>query len=392
MVAANGEEAGIFALAAGVGLQRYRVEAGDLGQPCLELVEHRGVAFHVRRRGERMQAAHRRPAHRHHLGCRVELHRAGAERDHGAVERKVLVGQPAQEAHHLGFGAILVEDRLGQETVAAGLARQRRLCIVGYRRTEQCRQRRQVLLRRCFVERYRDPIRIDHPNDAAPGFGFLGKASRIAADSDGHRVEKAVAGRAEARLCDRRGEPRRETVDTPGDRLKALRSVPDRVGGRHVGEQRLRGADVRRCLVAADMLLAGLQCEAVAGTSVRVDGLADETAGHQPRQPVAYRAIGGMRSAIAHRHAEALHRPDGDLRAQRSRRLGQGQRQRVGDEDDDRAVRLRFFDRIAEIAVDAERVGPRHQQGRGLVVAFALGDLDAERFGARAHNVHRLGM
>ena len=39
MIGADRQQPGIFALAAGIGLQRDRVEAGDLGQPALELLE-----------------------------------------------------------------------------------------------------------------------------------------------------------------------------------------------------------------------------------------------------------------------------------------------------------------------------------------------------------------
>ena len=62
-----------------------------------------------------MEPGELRPGDRLHLGGRVELHRAGAERDHGPVEREVPVRQPAQVAQHRGLGAVRVEDRVGQE-------------------------------------------------------------------------------------------------------------------------------------------------------------------------------------------------------------------------------------------------------------------------------------
>ena len=64
------------------------------------------------------------------------------------------------------------------------------------------------------------------------------------------------------------GQARRQPVHALGDRLQALRTVPDRIGGRHVGEQRLRGADVGGRLVAADVLLARLQGQPVAGAAL----------------------------------------------------------------------------------------------------------------------------
>ena len=66
-----------------------------------------------------MQRAECRPGHRHHLGGGVELHRAGAERDHGAVEREIAVGELAHVAQQLGLRAMIVEDRMGQERAGA---------------------------------------------------------------------------------------------------------------------------------------------------------------------------------------------------------------------------------------------------------------------------------
>ena len=68
---------------------------------------------------EGVQPGELRPGDRLHLGGRVELHRAGAQRDHAAVERVVAVGELAQVAQHRGLGAVLVEDRVGQVVVGA---------------------------------------------------------------------------------------------------------------------------------------------------------------------------------------------------------------------------------------------------------------------------------
>ena len=47
-----------------------------------------------------------------HLSCGVQLHGARAQRNHGAIQGQVLVCQVTQVAHHLGLGAVLVEDRV----------------------------------------------------------------------------------------------------------------------------------------------------------------------------------------------------------------------------------------------------------------------------------------
>ena len=54
VIVADGEQARIFALAAGVGLQRDRVEAGDLGEHRLELLEELLVALRLLERREGM--------------------------------------------------------------------------------------------------------------------------------------------------------------------------------------------------------------------------------------------------------------------------------------------------------------------------------------------------
>ena len=54
VVVADREQAGELALRAGVGLQRHRVVAGDLGQPALQVVEQLQVAGELVGRRERV--------------------------------------------------------------------------------------------------------------------------------------------------------------------------------------------------------------------------------------------------------------------------------------------------------------------------------------------------
>jgi hypothetical protein len=91
---------------------------------------------------------------------------------------------------------------------------------------------------------------------------------------------------------------------------RAMRSSPRAVihgvHRRHHREQHLRGADVRGRLLAADVLLARLQREAVGGLPCASTVHADEAPGHAALQLVAHRHVAGVRAAEAHRHAEAL--------------------------------------------------------------------------------------
>ena len=101
---------------AGVRLQGAGVVAGDRAQPALQVADQLGVARGVGRRRERVQPGELRPGDRLHLGGGVQLHRAGAERDHRPVERHVAVGQAAQVAQHRGLAVVRVEDRVGRGT------------------------------------------------------------------------------------------------------------------------------------------------------------------------------------------------------------------------------------------------------------------------------------
>mgnify|MGYP006915233461 CR=1 FL=1 len=89
--------------------------------------------------------------------------------------------------------------------------------------------------------------------------------------------------------------------------------------------------------------------------------------------------------------AQHLRHPLGGV-IQLGRRIGQHQRKRVGDEHHDDAGGLGLLDRRAVIAIDAERVRPRHDEGRDRVVDRALVDCDAERLTARRRDVADLRM
>jgi hypothetical protein len=65
-------------------------------------------------RRERMHARELFPGHRVHLARRVQLHRAGAERNHRGIEADVAALEALHVAHHRGLGMMRVEDRMRQ--------------------------------------------------------------------------------------------------------------------------------------------------------------------------------------------------------------------------------------------------------------------------------------
>ena len=76
-------------------------------------------------------------------------------------------------------------------------------------------------------------------------------------------------------------------MDALGDLLQALRAVVAGIHGRHAGQQRLGRADVAGGLLAANVLLAGLQRKPQGRAAARILGDADDAAWHMAFESVA---------------------------------------------------------------------------------------------------------
>ena len=122
-----------------------------------------------------------------------------------------------------------------------------------------------------------------------------------------------------AGLAQRGGQHRGVAVGAPRDRPQPLGAVVDGVHRRHHGQQHLRGADVGGRLVAADVLLAGLQREPVRRAALGVDRDADQPAGQVPLEAGAHGHEAGVRAAVEQRDAEALRGADDHVGAHRAR-------------------------------------------------------------------------
>ncbi len=108
-------------------------------------------------------------------------------------------------------------------------------------------------------------------------------------------------------------------VDCACDRAKSVWAVVDRVHARHDREQRLGRTDVTRRAVAADVLLAGLQRQAISHAAFSVFGDADEATGHLAFELVFYGHVRCVRTTKAHGDTEALCRTDRDIRTKFTR-------------------------------------------------------------------------
>ena len=111
---------GKFTLGAAIGLKGNPGKPGDFGQIALQLGEHGASAFGLISRAERVQLRKRRPCDGDQFGCRVQLHRAGPERDHGVGQAQILVFQVLDVPHHLRLRAVAVEDRVVEVIHRAG--------------------------------------------------------------------------------------------------------------------------------------------------------------------------------------------------------------------------------------------------------------------------------
>ncbi|CAG7456097.1 hypothetical protein PICSAR144_03483 [Mycobacterium avium subsp. paratuberculosis] len=391
VVVVDGQQAGVLALRPGVGLQRDGVVAGDGHQPVLQVADEPAQPRRVGRRGEGVLTCELRPGDRLHLGGGVEFHGARAEWNHAAVQRNILVGQGAQVAHHRRLGAVLGEGGMGKEFRSAGsdFAGDG----LGGCDAERLEHRGDVFVGGGLVAGHRDVVVVDPPQVDAPGLGRGDHLVGPARHPRQHGVEVPVVHhRGAQRGRDRLGVP----VHAACDRGQPLSAVVAGVHGGHHRQQHLRGADVAGRLVAADVLLAGLQRQPVGRRTVGVQRDTDQPARQLPGVVGVHRQVSRVRAAESHWHTESLGGAEGHVGADLAGRGDQGQGQQVGAERHQRAalVRLRhqggpIGDRAAgagQLGDDAEEVAV------GQPVAQVGGDdLDAQRPGPGGHDGRGLG-
>ena len=229
------------------------------------------------------------------------------------------------------------------------------------------------------------------------GFGRLpdtGDRGDVA-DIHAQRVEVGGVALRDAEQRQPRLERDRLAVDPAGDGREPLGAVVHGIERGDVGEERLRGADVRGRLLAADVLLARLDRHPVGGLAVPIDGHADQAAGHLADVGVARGEERRVRTAVAERDAEALGAADDDVGAHLARRRDERARQQIGRDDGERLGVVDTTDDRREIADEA--VGIRRLEQHAVHVRADLGgrdiddaQLEAERLGTRGQQLQRL--
>ena len=354
------QQPGILPLRPGVRLHREGVVAGDRAELAAEIADHLLISLGLVRRHERMDVGELRPAQRHHLRRRVQLHRAGPERDHRPVERQIPVGQPPHVAGDLRLGPVHVEDRMRQVRRWSGRSPSGSRYSWSRSRSSMsppnARQTAWVCSRRV---RSSSEMPIRSVADLAEvdplGHRRLQDHPLQRPDLDRDRVEEGLRLHLEPEALQPLRQPHRLAVDPLRDRPQPLRPMEHRIHRRHHRQQRLRRADVRRRLLPPDMLLARLQAQPVRPVAARVDRDPDDPPRHRPLQRVPDRHVGRMRPAEPQRHPEALRRAHRDVRPHLPRRLQQRQRQRIRRDAGQRARPVQRRDRPGEIVAVRHR-------------------------------------
>ena len=138
------------------------------------------------------------------------------------------------------------------------------------------------------------------------GVANLRDRLRATSDFEPRRIEVRLVHLPDTDLPERGFEQPRVGVHACRDPHQPLWSVVDGVEPGDIGQQRLRGADVRRRLFAPDVLLARLQRHAIGSIPLRVDRDADDASRRLPDVLLQRREERGVRTPVPERDTEPL--------------------------------------------------------------------------------------
>ena len=353
-----------------------------------------------------MDVANLRPAQRQHLSGSVELHGAGAQRNHSAVQRQILDFQHLHVTHHLGLGVILAEDlmlheraltgqfgrdvQVGNTAFAVADVRGERLASSGGQHFEDVVD---IVVGDGFVE-----------GDGETTLAVVAEVDFFRQSHFLHVLAGKTFGRFEAKgvevvfvilfetvFCSFGSQNASQNIDLHGFVLQTICTVPHAVEACHDGGQSAGGADVGGCALAFDVLLAGLQGHTHGAVALCIDGDTDDTAGHLAQELLAASVEASGRATIAHRDTETLGGTDHTVSAPLARRREQCQSQQVSSHAHEDVLGVRFLNPSVEV-VDAAPIVRvlDHRTEEGLVefhlVGFANHKLDAVRRSVGLHH------
>jgi hypothetical protein len=184
-------------------------------------------------------------------------------------------------------------------------------------------------------------------------------------------------------------------IHPAGNLPETFGAVVDRIHRRHVRQQRLGGTDVRRRLLAPDVLFARGQRHSVRGVAVGIDRHTDEPAGHVSDVRLARGKERRVRPAIPQRDAEALRVAEDDVGPHVSWRRDQRQCQQVGSDGHQRTGRMRPIDQRPEVRKPAVGVGILQHDAEDVggqlhVLRSPHPQREAERFRPQPQDVQHL--
>ena len=115
-------------------------------------------------------------------------------------------------------------------------------------------------------------------------------------------------------------------------------------------EKNLSGTDIARSLLATDVLLASLQCQAVGRISISIDTDTDESPRHAAFETCAHRHEAGVRSAKAHRNTETLSGTHHNIGTPLPRRGEQSETEEISRDNHQGLARMRGLGNTAQFA------------------------------------------
>ncbi|CAI6084484.1 unnamed protein product [Clonostachys chloroleuca] len=365
VVGLDGAEAGELTLGAGVGLQADLVEAGDGRQVLLEGGEHGLVARSLLNGGERVDVGESGVRDGEHFGGGVELHGAGAERDHGVDEGEILVSKVVDVSQKLSLGVVLVEDgvleegglalevggdgRVGVESTVQTLLDGGIEILLSYiealEKLAQALQRDTLLgltdLAKVDVEERGLLVCVNNSIRRSLEGQGVEENGAIVAETGGGELEVTLA--CDKILCQTGLSP-----NILGNGLETLGAVVDGIEGAHVGQQSLGGADVAGGLLTANVLLASLQSEAQGRVAQSILGNTDDTSRNLALVLLGAGEESSVGASISQRNTKSLGAAEGNVGAELAGRLELSEGQEIrGDANET----LALVDKVREALV-----------------------------------------
>ena len=367
-------QAGVLTGRTRVRLQGHCIVTGNSNQPIAQVLNQLVPALSLILRDQRVNVRELRPGDGLHLSSCVQLHGARAQRNHGAVKCQVLIGEVTQVAHHLGLGAVLVENRVLHVVIGTQqLSGQIVLCVC---LTQGAAQSLNQALQQLLT------VRLTHGNtnavlieaaDVHASFQSLRNQLIGAAGSFHHDgVEESIVSDTVTRSLQRGSNTSSIGVQAVRDSAQALRTVVHRVSASNNSQQSLSSTNIGSSLLAADVLLTSLQSQTVRRLTGRVRRNTHQAARHGAFHTLVNSHVRSVRATEEEGQTETLSVAHSDVCTQLTRRLQQGQSQQVSDHSDQSVTLLSGLNQRLNIANIAFITGVRQDDTVQVALGQAL--------------------